>query len=117
MTGPWQSRCGDDPATPAHTGYRWDCKGPQLTRGNPWPRQHRTAEVGWKAGPGLLPIGWRLCAESGPSSLPSHERVEQCLCLFQIGGIEPLGKQAVDGRQQFVRLGPAALFTPKPGEI
>jgi len=62
---------------------------------------------------------WKFArrAESGPSSLPSHESVEQCLCLFQIGGIEPLGKPAVDGRQQFVRLGPAALFTPKPGEI
>ena len=44
------------------------------------------------------------------------QRVEQCLGVFQIGGIETLGEPAVDRREQVVGLGALALLGPQPGE-
>src|SRR6516162_3915637 len=42
--------------------------------------------------------------------------LEQGLGVLQIGGIEALGEPAIDGREQFMRLGPPALFAPQPSE-
>ena len=44
------------------------------------------------------------------------EFVQQPLRFFQVGGVEALGKPAVEGREQVARLGPAALLAPQPGE-
>src|SRR5262245_61048672 len=46
----------------------------------------------------------------------SAKGVEQSLCRNEIGGSEPLGKAAVDGRQQLARLAHPLLFAPAPGE-
>src|SRR5271170_1750487 len=40
----------------------------------------------------------------------SRQFVEQCLCLFQVGGAEPLGEPAVDRGEQIAGFGPPALF-------
>ena len=45
-----------------------------------------------------------------------HERGQQRLRVFQIGGIEALGEPAVDGREQLTRFGPTALIAPQPRE-
>ena len=42
----------------------------------------------------------------------SRQFVEQCLCLFQVSGIEPLGEPAVNRRQQIVGSDAPALFAP-----
>jgi hypothetical protein len=44
----------------------------------------------------------------------SRQLVEQCLRLFQIGGVEALGEPAVDWRQQLARLGAPSLVAPQP---
>ena len=41
------------------------------------------------------------------------QRVQQCLRLLQVSGVKPLGESAVDGCQQFVRLGALALLLPQ----
>src|SRR6516225_9274160 len=46
----------------------------------------------------------------------SCQLVEQVLRFFQVGGVEALGKPAVDGCREIARLGPPALVTPQPGE-
>ena len=46
----------------------------------------------------------------------SRQLVEQMLRLFEIGGVEALGKPAVDGGEEFARLAPPALLAPQPGE-
>jgi hypothetical protein len=45
-------------------------------------------------------------------SSDSRQLIEQGLRLFQIGGVEALGKPAVDRRQQLARRGP-----PAPAEL
>ena len=42
----------------------------------------------------------------------SRQFVEQCLCLFQVSGIEPLGEPAVNRRQQIVGFDAPALLAP-----
>src|SRR5437016_2928942 len=46
----------------------------------------------------------------------SCELVEQCLRLFQIGGVEPLGEPGVDWREKVARFGVATLVAAEPGE-
>src|SRR5262245_6554807 len=46
----------------------------------------------------------------------SRQLIEQRLRLLQIGGVETLGEQAIDRRQQGTRLGPPALLAPQPGK-
>src|SRR5439155_13444447 len=41
---------------------------------------------------------------------------EQRLRLFQIGGVEAIGKPAVNRREEIARFGPPALLAPQPGE-
>src|SRR5215472_7151563 len=47
----------------------------------------------------------------------SRQFVEQCLCLFQVGRIEPLGEPAVDGSEEIAGFGSPALLAPQPGEV
>ena len=42
----------------------------------------------------------------------SRQLIEQPVCFFQIGSVEPLGEPAVGGRKKFARFGPTALFAP-----
>ena len=42
--------------------------------------------------------------------------VEQCLCFFEVGCVEPFGEPAVDGRQQVTPFVSPALFAPQPGQ-
>ncbi len=46
----------------------------------------------------------------------SRQLVEQCLGLFQIGRIGPLGEPALDGGKEFACLGGLALGVPELGE-
>ena len=46
----------------------------------------------------------------------SRQLIEQPLRFFQIGGVETLGKPAVDGRQQLTPFASPALLAPQPGE-
>ena len=46
----------------------------------------------------------------------SRQPVEQPLGYFQVRGVETLGEPAVDGREQLVGVGAAALLAPQPGE-
>src|SRR4051794_35841333 len=46
--------------------------------------------------------------------LSSLQLLDQGLCDFQIGGIEPLSKPAVDRGQQLARVFPPTLLTPQP---
>jgi hypothetical protein len=45
----------------------------------------------------------------------SRQRVEQRLCLFQVGGVEALGKPAVDRREEVAGFGMPTLLAPMPG--
>src|SRR5262249_3585911 len=47
----------------------------------------------------------------------SRQFVEQCLCLFQVGRIEPLGEPAVDWSEEIAGFGSPALLAPQPGEV
>jgi hypothetical protein len=53
---------------------------------------------------------------SARESNPSLQFVEQCLCLLQVGGVEPLGEPAVDWCEEVVGLVPLALLGPESGE-
>src|SRR5215469_13419650 len=46
----------------------------------------------------------------------SRQLIEQPLGVFQVGGVEALGKRAVDGREQLVRLAPSVVLAPQPGK-
>ena len=46
----------------------------------------------------------------------SRQFFEQCLSLFQIGGIEPLGKPAIDGGEEVASFGPPASLAPQQGQ-
>ena len=46
----------------------------------------------------------------------SRQFGEERLGVFQIGGVEALGKPAIERGEQRVRFAAAALFTPQPGE-
>ena len=65
----------------------------------------------------LMPIT-DLCYLSvvgqGRSGL-SLERLEQRLCVFEIGRAETLGEPAANRREQAVRFGMAVLVAAKPG--
>src|SRR5271166_4846800 len=49
-------------------------------------------------------------------TISSREFVEQRLCLFQVGGFEPLSEPAVERREQCVRFVAAPVVAAKPGE-
>jgi hypothetical protein len=44
------------------------------------------------------------------------ERREQSLCFLKIGGLEALGKPAIDRREKVAGFGAAALVEAEPGE-
>jgi hypothetical protein len=46
----------------------------------------------------------------------SRQRVEQRLCLFEIGCVEAFGEPAVNRREQVAGFGVAALVAAEPGE-
>ena len=46
----------------------------------------------------------------------SHQLIERRLGVFQVGGVEALGKRAVDWREQVACLGALALIAPQPRE-
>ena len=46
----------------------------------------------------------------------SYQLIEQCLCIFQIGGVEPLGEPGVDGREQAEGFPAPPLARQEPGE-
>ena len=52
----------------------------------------------------------------GVRTAGSCQLVEQGFCVLQVGGVEALGKRAVDGCEQVARLAPPALVAPQPGE-
>jgi hypothetical protein len=46
----------------------------------------------------------------------SRQLIEQPLRFFQVGGVETLGKPAVDGRKQLTPFASPALLAPQPSE-
>src|SRR5262244_2964348 len=44
------------------------------------------------------------------------QRLEQCLCLLQVGGVKPLGEPAVDRREQLTGFSALALTLPQAGQ-
>ena len=44
------------------------------------------------------------------------EIVEQCLRLFEVGGVEAFGEPAIERREEITGLGTAALVAAEPGE-
>src|SRR6516162_8527265 len=46
----------------------------------------------------------------------SRQLVEQCLCLFEVLGVETLSEPIVDGCEQVAGFGTATMVTAQPGE-
>jgi len=46
----------------------------------------------------------------------SPQLVEQHFSILQVGGVEPFGEPAVDGRKEFTSFRSPALFAPQPGK-
>src|SRR5262245_26344603 len=47
---------------------------------------------------------------------PSSQLVQQRLCFFQVGCVEPFGEPAIDRREEVAGFGAAALVLPETGE-
>ena len=56
----------------------------------------------------------KRCVSSAITS--SQQRVQQRLCLFEIGHVEALGEPAVDWREKVAGFLASTLLSPQPGE-